>query len=85
MNDELEIRIDPSLWAGAWANWVRVVERQGEFMLDLGVRDPMEPNVVTVVARLALSGRGLARVTDELERAWRDYAGRSLPEEFRDE
>jgi hypothetical protein len=61
------------------------MERLGEFTLDLGVRDAREPNQVTVLARIALSDRALLKLKDEVDRAWRDYAGGALPEEFRDE
>lgn len=85
VEEEVQIRMDPVLRPGRWANWARIAEHHGEFMLDLGVRDPVSPREVTVVARIALSDRSLLTLKDEVGRAWQEYAEGELPEEFRDE
>jgi len=83
--DEWEAWLDPAFRPGAWANETRVIASHREFTVDFAVRDPLERNEVTVVARVVLSDHALMKLKDQVDRAWAEYARWALPKELKDD
>ena len=75
-DDELVVVVPPAHQAGVWANDAIVNSSDHEVTVDLlRVDHSVEPNVGTVVARVAMSPKLLRQLIDELTDAWDDYAG----------
>ena len=75
-DDELVIVVPPAHQAGVWANDAIVNSSDHEVTVDLlRVDHSVEPNVGTVVARVAMSPKLLRQLIDELTDAWDDYVG----------
>lgn len=75
-DDELVVVVPPAHQAGVWANDAIVNSSDHEVTIDLlRVDHSVEPNVGTVVARVAMSPKLLRQLIDELTDAWDDYAG----------
>jgi hypothetical protein len=74
-DDELVVVVPAAHQAGVWANDAIVNAGDHEVTVDLvRVDHSVEPNLGTVVARVAMSPRLLRQLIDELTDAWDAYA-----------
>ena len=74
-DDELMVVVPPAHQAGVWANDAVVQSSAHEVTVDLlRVDHSVEPNIGTVVARVAMSPVLLRQLIDDLTDAWDDYA-----------
>lgn len=75
-DDELVVVVPSAHQAGVWANDATVSSSDHEVTVDLlRVDHSIDPNVGTVVARVAMSPKLLRHLIDRLTDAWDDYAG----------
>jgi hypothetical protein len=73
-DDELVVVVPAAHQAGVWANDAIVNASDHEVTVDmLRVDHSIEPNVGTVVARVAMSPKLLRQLIDELSGAWDAY------------
>jgi hypothetical protein len=73
--DEIAIVVPPGHQAGVWANWASVDHSEHEVTVDFArVDHSIDPNVGTVVARVAMSPKMLRELIDQLTETWDDYA-----------
>jgi hypothetical protein len=73
--DELMVVVPATHQAGVWANDAVVQTSDHEVTVDLlRVDHSVEPNIGTVVARVAMSPVLLRQLIDELTDAWDEYA-----------
>jgi hypothetical protein len=73
-DDELVVVVPAAHQAGVWANEAIVYSSDHEVTVDLlRVDHSVEPNVGTVVARVAMSPKLLRQLIDELSDAWDAY------------
>lgn len=74
-DDELMVVVPAVHQAGVWANDAVVHTCDHEMTVDFfRVDQSVEPNVGTVVARVAMSPKLLGQLIDELTKAWDAYA-----------
>ena len=74
-DDELVVVVPAGQQAGVWANDAIVNSSDHEVTVDLlRVDHSVDPNVGTVVARVAMSPKLLRQLIDELTGAWDAYA-----------
>jgi Protein of unknown function (DUF3467) len=74
-DDEIMVVVPPAHQAGVWANWAAVDDSDHEVTVDfVRVDHSVEPNVGTVVARVAMSPRMLRSLIDQLSDTWDQYA-----------
>ena len=74
-DDELMVVVPAAHQAGVWANDAVVQTSDHEVTVDmLRVDHSVEPNIGTVVARVAMSPVLLRQLIDELTDAWDTYA-----------
>ena len=74
-DDELMVVVPSVHQAGVWANDAVVQTSDHEVTVDLlRVDHSVEPNIGTVVARVAMSPVLLRQLIDELTDAWDTYA-----------
>jgi hypothetical protein len=74
-DDELMVVVPPAHQAGVWANDAVIQSSAHEVTVDLlRVDHSVEPNIGTVVARVAMSPVLLRQLIDDLTDAWDDYA-----------
>jgi hypothetical protein len=73
--DELMVVVPATQQAGVWANDAVIQTSEHEVTVDLlRVDHSVEPNIGTVVARVAMSPMLLRQLIDELTDAWDIYA-----------
>jgi hypothetical protein len=74
-DDELMVVVPAAHQAGVWANDALIQSSAHEVTVDLlRVDHSVEPNIGTVVARVAMSPVLLRQLIDDLTDAWDDYA-----------
>ena len=74
-DDELVLVVPPAHQAGVWANDAIVNAGDHEVTLDMvRVDTSVEPNIGTVVARVAMTPALLRHLIDALTDAWDGYA-----------
>jgi hypothetical protein len=74
-DDELVVVVPTAHQAGVWANDAIVHTGDHEVTVDLlRVDHSVEPEIGTVVARVAMSPKLLRQLIDELSEAWDDFA-----------
>lgn len=75
-DDELVVVVPAHHQAGVWANDAIVNTSDHEVTLDLvRVDHSVDPNLGTVVARVAMSPKLLRQLIDDLTGAWDEYVG----------
>lgn len=75
-DDELVVVVPPHHQAGVWANDAIVHAGDHEVTVDLlRVDHSIDPNLGTVVARVAMSPKLLRQLIDDLTGAWDEYVG----------
>lgn len=80
-DDELMVVVPPSVQAGVWANDAHIQAGDHEVTVDLlRVDHSVEPEIGTVVARVAMSPKLLRQLIDGLTEAWDDYVDTSARE-----
>ena len=84
---QFDIIIDPSQFAGVWANFAKVSHSPHEFTLDFirleyGSGPPVQG---IVVARVSVSPLFVSQLIDALNKNWTKYAEKALPKEARDD
>lgn len=82
-----EIYMDPSQFAGVWANWAQVSHSLHEFTIDFVRLDSTAPppGRGIVVSRVSVSPLFVTQLIDALTDNWQKYAEKALPQETRDD
>lgn len=76
-DDELVVVVPAAHQAGVWANDAAVHSSAHEVTVDfLRVDHSVEPNLGTVVGRVAMSPMMLRSLIDQLSETWDEYAAR---------
>jgi hypothetical protein len=80
----VEVRIEPHMQAGVWANFAQVNHSEHEFTIDF-VRIDYGSRPVTgiVVARVAVSPLFVTQLIGALSDNWGKYAEKAMPKEVR--
>ncbi len=78
-DDEVVITVPSAHQAGVWANWAAVNDSDHEVTVDFARIDhSVEPNLGTVVARVAMSPRMLRQLIDQLTDAWDEFTRQTM-------
>jgi hypothetical protein len=73
-DEELVVVVPPAVQAGVWANDASIHASDHEVTVDmLRVDHSIEPEIGTVVARVAMSPKMLRQLIDGLTDAWEQY------------
>jgi len=79
---DAHILLDPSQFAGVWANFARVSHSEHEFTLDfIRIDHTMTPPQGIVVSRVSVSPLFVTQLIDALNQNWNTYAEKALPKE----
>jgi hypothetical protein len=78
----LQVIMDPSQFAGAWANFARVSHSEHEFTIDfIRIDSTQVPPRGIVVSRVSVSPLFVTQLIDALNENWTKYARKALPKE----